>query len=246
MTPGEATSALRAVLDEDRPAGVRLHRTGEAVLCAVDLDRVCPDAGAERVLTADERRRLRALPVAKRRREWLGGRIAAKRAVQAWSDGRLGPLDVRIEPDGDGPTRGRPRVRADGPAPHIGITHSGRWALALAAPRPVGIDIERIRRFPEALSRSAFSADERARIARSPLPAPVATALWWTCKEALLKAIGRGIHGYLRAVEIVDWQAGAFAWRAAETLDGADELARACEPAGIPCGDYAATITVAP
>lgn len=221
LTPA---AALRRVLDGRRPIGVRVQRLTDITLCAVDLDRLsgAPDALAglvDRILTPDERRRWAALPVARRRREWLGGRIAVKRAVQAFTGGRSPPLDVTIEADPDGPTRGRPFVAPGrhpdrGRAlPSIGITHSGRWALAAAAAGPVGIDVERIRPFSPALRRSAFNAVERARIDRGPPEPDAATALWWTGKEALLKAAGVGVHGHLHAIELTDWCADRFVWR---------------------------------
>ncbi|MFC5438317.1 4'-phosphopantetheinyl transferase family protein [Rhodanobacter umsongensis] len=76
-------------------------------------------------------------------------------------------------------------------------SHSGGHAL-IAVGRGVapGIDVERLRTRPRALEIAAryFSSDEAAALAALPASArPIAFLELWTAKEAVLKALGRGL-----------------------------------------------------
>src|SRR5687768_8371943 len=78
------------------------------------------------LLTAEERAQFASLKIDKRRRDWLAGRIAAKRAVQR----ALGlPLErISVLRSRDDATRGRPEPRIAGTAEtigHVSISHAG-------------------------------------------------------------------------------------------------------------------------
>jgi 4'-phosphopantetheinyl transferase len=93
---------------------------------------------------------------------------------------------------------GRPAL-ADASDPSLGFnwSHSGNHAL-IAIGRAVapGIDLERLRARPRALEIAArYFSDDEAR-ALTALPADVRAAAFlelWTAKEAVLKALGRGL-----------------------------------------------------
>ncbi len=86
-----------------------------------------------------------------------------------------------------------------GPAGWLGfnLSHSGQHALiALGRGLELGVDLEcsRRERPVAALARRYFRADEAARLERLPATRQQRAFLaLWTCKEAVLKAIGRGL-----------------------------------------------------
>ncbi len=94
---------------------------------------------------------------------------------------------------------GKPRLAGGGP--QFNVSHSGSFALIGISPsRPVGVDIEAIRPRGDELdiARAFFSVAEcRALEARSAGGRLLAFYQIWTCKEAVLKACGRGIGEHL-------------------------------------------------
>ena len=86
------------------------------------------------------------------------------------------------------------------------ITHSGEMVmLALSLANEVGIDVEwrNERTDPERVARRAFTARERA--AMDALPEELRRAHFfqlWTCKEALVKCTGLGIHSGMAQFEV--------------------------------------------
>lgn len=91
---------------------------------------------------------------------------------------------------------------AGGLGPHFNVSHSGSYALiAVSAKRPVGIDIELMRHQGDELSlaQAFFSPTEYETLAGLDGPALLgAFYRIWTCKEAVLKACGRGITEHLK------------------------------------------------
>lgn len=154
-------------------------------------------------LDRGELARLEAFSSAKRQRQWLGGRIAAKRAalqlVTGTPDGGNGFHRLRIEND----AMGRPYLHAVGkdPAgvapgslPEISISHSGHLAAGLAvSPYPCGVDIQKVTAKTIAVSDRFVTAAERAvlRAAAGLRHAGEAEALTllWAAKESLRKAV---------------------------------------------------------
>ncbi len=93
---------------------------------------------------------------------------------------------------------GKPALtEAHDPSLGFNWSHSGSHALIAVARRIApGIDLEQMRVRPRALeiARRYFSADETAALAALPVPARDAAFLdLWTAKEAVLKALGRGL-----------------------------------------------------
>jgi 4'-phosphopantetheinyl transferase len=86
---------------------------------------------------------------------------------------------------------------------HWSLTHKERFVAAVTAPHPIGIDIEMVRPFNAALHRRLAGDEEWA------LAPQVTRDLffrYWTAKEAVLKAVGKGLAGlsYCRIMTIVD------------------------------------------
>ena len=102
---------------------------------------------------------------------------------------------------------GRPALAcAPDPTLDFNWSHSGDHALiAVARSIKPGIDLECLRARPRALdiARRYFSADEAAALSALPLASRSAAFLeLWTAKEAVLKALGRGIAFGLERLSI--------------------------------------------
>ena len=98
--------------------------------------------------------------------------------------------------------------------PHFNVSHSGSWALiGVSANRPIGVDIECMRKAIDELelARSFFSDAEFHALEQ------LDTGLLhqsfykiWTCKEAILKALGTGISEHLKDFS-VEWTGEGYA-----------------------------------
>ena len=124
-----------------------------------------------------------AFRIEKRRREWLGGRLAAKALLAA--AGGLRPCDYEITPD----RYGRPSCGGE----LLSISHSGGWALAAHKPGCIflGADVEVIEPRHPAWYRDYFYPEELKAGPGGPDPSAATRA--WSVKEALLKALGLGL-----------------------------------------------------
>lgn len=160
---------------------------------------------SESELTPLEERRYSEFRVPKRRREWLGGRRAAKQAVRHRHTAGV----IEIDASGHGPEAGRPFYRLDGkPGPFdLSIAHSGSLAVAAISRREgdrIGIDVEPVCERAESFENVAFSVREigyLAAVARAGRPRAVTAA--WIAKECLLKAVGTGLRLPLRSIEVL-------------------------------------------
>jgi len=208
-------SVTRAITPVASPLDVWAESHG-AVCCRLDGFPCDPGVLAETILSPGERAHwLSMRAVEKRRREWLLGRCAAKQAVsllleKRWNM-RLSSQEIEIVPDG----YGCPQVKLNGTGspppgrlPHVSIAHSDGTAVAMAACDPLGVDLESLSRRGEDFESIAFSADERA--LRAHLPAEWALRMW-CAKEAVGKALGRGLSAGLLAFHITraDAETGA-------------------------------------
>lgn len=166
-------------------------------------------AAAQALLSAEERRRLETFADPKRRREFALGRAAARLLLSE----RLAvePSAVPLRVAGSGAVE----VAADGW--HVSISHSGYWAVAAAAPRPVGVDIERIASRAPELAAYLRHPDEPSLADILPIDKARADILCWTLKEATLKAMQRGLGYSAKKLRLdVDFGAGRARVRDAE------------------------------
>jgi len=135
-----------------------------------------------------------------RRRQWLFGRIAAKDALRYLLKGRsinAGYGEISVLNDKFG--RPVPGGGIAGKLPlFISIAHSGPYSASIAGEgfNGMGIDIEEVGRSHDGLEEGGFSAGERSLIGKL---GPALKSEWllrlWCAKEALAKAIGRGMMG---------------------------------------------------
>jgi phosphopantetheinyl transferase len=148
------------------------------------------------------------------RNQWLLGRIAAKDAIRMFVKTRHGldlyAADVEITADVHGrPRAGGPWVSQIGQAPVISLAHVGGLAVAVAADPvdvpAIGIDVERLGRVRADFPELVFVEEERALLGAD--SERLARALRaWCAKEAVAKALGRGLLGdpqalVLRAID---------------------------------------------
>ena len=163
--------------------------------------------GVRGVLTDAEVATFDAFPAERRRRDWLAGRVAAKRALRAAVRERGQPVPdyrgIELWNDGDGAPRFiMTRMPELGDHLDISLSHTDGAAVASVADRhasgTVGVDIETTRALPMALVGRLLQPSEVARLADGPHPAPI---VMWTVKEAVMKA-AHAVCTALRDVEL--------------------------------------------
>jgi phosphopantetheine--protein transferase-like protein len=141
----------------------------------------------------------------RRRRQWLQGRIAAKDAVRLLLKHRYQVetcyADIEISSNEYGQPLGSGELLAKlGCRFRLSISHSGKVAVALAGECPdydgVGIDVERVNESHEGLEEGGFGSGERSLLETFGASERKEWFLrLWCAKEAVAKALGRGIMG---------------------------------------------------
>jgi malonyl CoA-acyl carrier protein transacylase len=149
---------------------------------------------ADGVLSQDEVDALSARGTAKRVADRIAGRIAAKRALRALTGSAFDRITIRSLESG------QPLAVIDGePGPAVSISHSGGRAVALAALQGrVGIDLEQVETRHPSFAQEWFTEHEQALVGQDALLQTLA----WATKEAVLKALGRGMALSPRQVEV--------------------------------------------
>jgi len=181
------------------------HATGPAL-----LNRLWSQALARMVLGQEERRLFTELklPPASAA-SWLIGRIVAKDAVRLRTGRTTLMADIGIIPNTDG----RPEVKLrDHDAPIISLAHKDFAAVAVAADGKhltgVGIDIESLGAMYPGLVDDSFNTQERALIDAAARKSGEPFDNWrlaaWAAKESVGKALGRGVLGGPRSVEVLE------------------------------------------
>ncbi len=149
------------------------------------------------ILSPDERQRAEQYCLDAPRRRFVIARAALRTRLGDYLD--LPPRDVAISIA----SSGKPRLADTGDAIDLrfNLAHSADLALvAVTIGCEVGVDVERLRTvsFAERIARRYFHAAEIEAITAAPSSARDAAFLrCWTAKEAVLKALGRGIAGPL-------------------------------------------------
>ena len=165
-------------------------------------------------LSAAERNRARSMRTEQRRRDFLLGRLAARRALSGWMPNplQLASLEIRAAPDG------APEALIGGaklPAT-ISLSHrAGRALCAVAGPEiALGADLERIEPRSLAFVSDFFTEAEQTSVLRSPLGRDLSANLIWSAKECTAKALRQGLRLDTRtlAVELLD-SAPESGWR---------------------------------
>jgi len=188
---------------EGRASSIDEHLPADTLLRRVRWDATRGEA--RRALLSDaERARLDGYGEAKRQREFLLGRVAARELLAE----RLGcappavPLAVAES--------GAVDVNDETSDLRVSISHTGEEAVAAVAEQPVGVDLERIRKRPERLHRFLLAEEERSLLKRLPRPTTgEAFTLCWALKEAVLKAQRCGLRRSPKTLRITALNAEA-------------------------------------
>jgi 4'-phosphopantetheinyl transferase len=89
-------------------------------------------------------------------------------------------------------------------AVEFSISHSGSWVVCAVDEGPVGVDVERVRKYDPDIAKRFYHPNEYAAI--SALPEHERTGRFfdlWTIKESYIKAIGKGLSQSLDGFEIL-------------------------------------------
>jgi 4'-phosphopantetheinyl transferase len=162
---------------------------------------VSPDQLSATLSPAEARRAERLVRTEDRERFVIGRGLLRRLLASCMS---MEPRHVELA---DGP-HGKPCMAPGSGRDELqfNVAHSGAWiAIALAAGRAVGVDIEQIRVLAdaEALAARFFSASEAAALNRQPAALRLeAFFACWTRKEAILKAVGAGLTFPLDRFEV--------------------------------------------
>jgi 4'-phosphopantetheinyl transferase len=188
--------------------------------------KMCPPAGYPGVapLTLAERTRFARFRVAKRRADWLLGRVTAKAVVAAaladafpreWP---LGAIEISSDPNGRPYARLAPEASpVDGFAPSerlpvsVSVSHAEGYALCAAtcsgsaadesSLRTLGVDLGYIEARSTGFVDTFFTEDEQRFVRDAPSSErPLRANLIWCAKEAALKALGLGLAADTRNV----------------------------------------------
>ncbi|MCF6290444.1 MAG: 4'-phosphopantetheinyl transferase superfamily protein [Desulfobacterales bacterium] len=172
---------------------------GEAVLTLLPLERLASSladhgqaALTDRYLLPLEQERYCAFSHAKRKLEWLGGRIAAKQAVHILRPGP-GRRDRQIIADRHGRPFFSDRAGNILETPTLSISHSHGLAAALAVESgSCGLDIQKIVATIHRVRQRFTSPPEMTLIRRAEkkLTKEAGLTIIWAAKEALRKAAG--------------------------------------------------------
>ena len=221
------TRALRALGWCDPPPDTALI-TGEVQLWLIKV----PDAHLNidallARLTPAERERAAAKRIVAKQREYIAGQ-ASLRTLLAQQLG-VDPMQIAYRRG----IKGKPYL---GGSPsftqaqvQFNISHSGEMVMvAMALDAELGVDVEwyNERTDPYRVARRAFSVGERETLSNTPLPLQRAHFFaMWTCKEALVKCTGMGIHSGMANFEIeFDDSHGARVKAAWDTQSSVDRL----------------------
>jgi 4'-phosphopantetheinyl transferase EntD len=161
-------------------------------------------------LSAEERQQLHQYTLAKRRSEWLAGRICAKAAIADFFRTHCRGLKIPVfaEMTIVNSDTGRPcAILAGGKrlpeGPDISISHSGSLALALAAQTCCGVDIQKTSKKLIRV-KERFCTDQEERLLFSEAwknDQLMPLALLWAAKEAAKKALSMAaMPGFLDLV----------------------------------------------
>ena len=121
--------------------------------------------------------------------QFIRGRAILRAALALWLNVSAVEVPIRLTPDG--------KPFLDAADVHFNISHTAGFALFGIGQRPIGVDIERAnpQRDCDGLVKRYFTPPEQEQYFCLPESRrPAAFLRGWTCKEALLKAIGSGVR----------------------------------------------------
>ncbi|MBC2711577.1 MAG: polyketide synthase dehydratase domain-containing protein [Desulfosarcina sp.] len=152
------------------------------------LERRTVAAFAAAALSENEKTRL--TPMAPNRaRGYLSARLALKRLSRMLSGDSDRRNSREIETVAEN-SQSPQCPLADGTLPFCAVSHDRRFTVAVAADRPVGVDVEPLSERPLGAMHLYMDANERAMVNRLPLGRAGGALRVWSAKEAAAKALG--------------------------------------------------------
>jgi phosphopantetheinyl transferase len=198
-------------------------------------DAFSANADLSTVLVDDERAHLAGLKAHKRRREWLLGRLAGKevlrRHVQERHDVALQWTDLSILPSADGAPEITVANKAV-PALALSLSHRAGFVVVAADDHSdgwcFGVDIESVEPRIEAFLNDYFTDRERQHLSLdNRLERDRLVTVYWCVKEAVLKAVRKGLSVSADRVEVQQLHAdGSVAVRVDRDLSKGSVVAR--------------------
>jgi phosphopantetheinyl transferase len=188
------------------------------------VKRVWAEVLARMILSRSERAEMAAsklppLPTA----EWLFGRVAAKDAIRRHAQLEMPMADILIGRN----ESGAPIIQNQLDSPlQLSIAHKGLYGVAVTADSNrvggIGIDVETLLPLDPALVADSFDEQERTILAQvaaiAGLTQSQAGRAAWAAKEAIGKALGAGLIGGPRSIQITAASEGLFLTRLAGPL----------------------------
>lgn len=163
----------------------------------------CLQQLSDQVLSDAERYLWSSFPHERKRREWMAGRLAAKFAVQETLVGQS-KTDWSLRDISVMPTKGRSGPVKSPIGGYLSLSHSGAFAAAVHADRPVGLDIERFHAFSLPSLNYFLTPQEIACIETYGYCDRYLTLIW-SIKEAVLKARQTSNLSEMREIECRGW-----------------------------------------
>lgn len=144
----------------------------------------------------------------RRRRQWLNGRIAAKDAVRKylWSKHGLTdlfPKEFLIRNAAQGQPLVEPHITGCfSEKLHLSIAHKDLLAVAMAAEKPVGVDIEIVEARTQEFADLTFGGQEQAILPDNERDEWMTR--FWVAKEAVAKCMGTGLEGRPKQFQVME------------------------------------------
>ena len=195
----------------------KLSGAFQTLVRIADMQELDEDDGQQAgMLSSRERRHARGLRFAKRRYEWLAGRVAAKAAaiLHAGHDsGTLPPCGITLLAD----AHGRPEPDTFWPAgvSRPSISHSHTYGVAMVSTVACGIDLQRLEERILGLEKRIINPEEQ-HVAADVFSCDrmIGLTLIWSVKEAVKKMLLADRPGLFEAVLIEGInRLDPFSWR---------------------------------
>jgi 4'-phosphopantetheinyl transferase len=168
---------------------MRWPAAGEVHLHSVNLDAI---GASDAVLSEDERRRAARFGLDLPRRRFVAARAFLREMLARYMEQRPEELCFTYT------RRGKPELAGTSPDLRFNLSHAGEQAvLAISAGSDIGVDIERLRDFPELeeVARTLLTPREADLVLTAHGAVRVARFFaCWTRREAVLKALGLGLE----------------------------------------------------
>ena len=158
----------------------------------------------ENLWSAWEKQQCERLKVPKRRMKWVASRIVIKKLIKAvlpdQKNREMNQIEMHKEPSGSPYiVINHLRLKAN-----VSISHSNGFVLAACSPEPLplGVDVEKIEPRAGEFLEDFFTSDEISQVKKSKGKQDLLTTLFWSGKEALLKAVTSGLNQDTRRINL--------------------------------------------